>query len=314
MKRSQMLRALTASSILLRAPAAAQGAPLRCATGTIDSATAFFCGQEEGFFARAAVPVLAVPSNNGSATAAAVLAGSLDIGDMNVLSLAQAHEKGLPLTIVAASQVYESTAPTIALLVPNDSPLAAPRDLAGKTIAIGVLNGIGHLALIAWLDKNSVDRTSVRIVEIPFPVMPTALQSHRVDAAVIAEPDLSVAKRFARILGDCYDGIGSTYLISCWGAQRDWVAKNADLVHRFSGAMIQASIWANRNHDRTAAITSRRLGVSIEALRAATRDVFAESNSPSLVQPVIDVAAKYGFLPRRIPAEELISSAADQAR
>lgn len=313
MRRLDSLKAAAAVLLPLSmrpASRAAAQAPLRCATGTIDSATAFFCAQEEGFFGRAGVAVTAIPSSNGSATAAAVLAGSLDIGDMNVLSLAQAYEKGLPLTIVAASQVYRSTAPTIELLVPQDSPLSTPRDLAGKTIAIGVQGGIGNLALIAWLEGNGVDRTAVRIVEIPFPVMPTALESHRVDAAVIAEPDLSAAKRFARPFGKVYDGIGPVYLISCWGAQRDWAGANADLVHRFSAAIIQASIWANHNHDRTAAITARRLGVPIETLRSGTRDVFAESNSPMLVQPVIDAAVKYDFLPKPLAATALISGAA----
>lgn len=313
MKRSTAIGTLAALALPMaasRAGRAADGAPLRCATGTIDSATAFFCAQETGLFQKAGVPVTAITSSNGAATAAAVISGSLDIGNMNVLSLVQAYEKGLPLTMIAANQIYLSEAPSIELLVPKDSPLTAARDLNGKTIATGVLNGIGHLALVAWLDKTGVDLKSVRIVEIAFPVMPTALASHRVDAAVIAEPDLSVAKRDARAFAKVYDGIGPRYLISCWSAHRDWVAKNTDLVHRFSLALQQAAVWANHNQDRTAEITARRLNVPVDAVRSAVRAVFAESNRAGLLQPVIDVAAKYGFLGQLIRADGVISSAA----
>jgi NitT/TauT family transport system substrate-binding protein len=313
MKRSTVLGTLAALALPFSAPLPGRTAdetPLRCATGTIDSATAFFCAQELGYFQKAGVPVQAISSSNGSATAAAVISGSLEIGDMNVLSLVQAFEKGLPLTMVAANQIYLTTLPTIELLVPKDSPLNAPRDLNGKTLAVGVLNGIGHLNLIAWLDQHGVDLKSVKIVEIAFPVMPTALASHRVDAAVIAEPDLSVAKRNARVFAKVYDGIGPRYLISCWSANHDWVAKNADVAHHFSLAMQQASVWANHNQDKTAEITARRLNVPLDDVRSAIRDVFAETNGPGLVQPVIDVAAKYGFVPQLIRADGIISSAA----
>ncbi len=224
-------------------------------------------------------------------------------------SLLAAHEKGIPFTILAMGEMYTAASPTAQLLVPSGSALSSARELSGKTVAVNIINGLGHLATRTWIDKNGGDSTSVRYVEMPFAAMPAALAARRVDASMIVEPALSVAKRGARSLSDAYNAIGHEFLISAWVATQDWVSKNADTAHRFSVAMRQASIWANRNRDVTAEITNRVLHSDVALIRSMTRATFPENQrGASLVQPVIDAAAKYHLVSADMAASDLFSA------
>jgi hypothetical protein len=46
---------------------------------------------------------------------------------------------------------------------------------------------------------NGGDSSTVNFVEIPFPAMPAALETGRIDAASVAEPFIGVAKKNGRI-------------------------------------------------------------------------------------------------------------------
>ena len=58
-----------------------------------------------------------------------------------------------------------------------------PPDLAGKTIAVNALKGVGEVMIKAALKKVGVDPNSVKLLAVPFPTMRTALQNGQVDAS-----------------------------------------------------------------------------------------------------------------------------------
>ena len=60
------------------------------------------------------------------------------------------------------------------------------------------------------MEKNGGDPASTKFVEMPFPET-GALNAGRIDAAVLAEPELSasLANGSVRVLGNCYDGIAN---------------------------------------------------------------------------------------------------------
>jgi NitT/TauT family transport system substrate-binding protein len=307
--RSGALAALAGTALTAALPsrafgAAAQSIHLACLS--IDSGSGLYAAQDAGFFSRAGINVTVDAGNaNGTAVAAQLVSGSLDVGDMAVLALVAAHEKGLPLTIVGLGQVFLPTAPTNLLLVASDSPLRNPRDLVGKTIGVNVLGGIGFLAMTAWLEANGVDPKSVHFLEIPFPVMPAALQTHRIDAADVAEPVLGAAKHTARAFGNIFEGIGPTFLISCWVANADWAARNPDLVRTFSKAIRDGSAWANAHHDQSAEFAAKRINIPASDIRATTRAIFATGNGVALVQTLVDSAVKHGQISHPVDAATL---------
>lgn len=296
--------------IAAAAPIRTRGADLlevRVASNPIESECSLYAAQSEGFFSRAGLAVTIQSMKNGSANAAAILSGSLDVAGINISSLLAAHENKIPFVILTLGEIYTTAAPTTSVLVPKDSPIVSARDLSQKTVAVNGIDGLGHLATRAWADKNGGDSTAIHFIEMPFSTMPAALSAHRVDAALVAEPALSVAKHDTRVLASSYDAISPLFLISAWIATPEWIAKKPEAARRFNQAMRQSSIWSNHNQDKTAVIASRIMDADIATIRSMTRARYPESQrGPALVQPVIDTAARYHIV-APIPATDLFS-------
>jgi NitT/TauT family transport system substrate-binding protein len=296
---------LALTAVGARSARAADAVTLRVGNVPIDSSSEIFAAQSEGFLAKGGIAVDIQSFTNGNAIAAAVVSGALDVGGINVLSLASAHEKGLPLKILASGSTYTTKNPTTVMLVPAASPLRAPHELNGKTVAVNVLKGIAHVSAQSWIDKNGGDSKSVHFIELPFAAMPAALAANRVDAAVVAEPQLTQSHGEARFFGKSYDGIADLWMIDAWCASDAWIAANPDVARRFSEAMRQAAVWANHNQDKTAELVSAATKIDLAIVRSMKRATFLEHVNLSVVQPVIDVGAQYGALNARFPAADL---------
>ena len=138
-----------------------------------------------------------------------VVGNSYQFGKSSTPPLIAAFSKGLPFTIVWPAGLYDARAPIAGLLVKADSPLKKASDLNGKTIAVGALNDIHSLAVMAWMDKNGGDSTTVKFTEVPISEIPIAIAQGRVVAGSVNEPVLSAAldDKTLRSLGAHFSGI-----------------------------------------------------------------------------------------------------------
>lgn len=276
----------------------------------IDQGGQLYYAQDLGMFRRAGLDVVVSTANYGSQVAAAVVGGTIEIGQSNVMSLCAAYERGLPFALIAPAGVYLSTKPTSMMIVEKNSALKTAEDLNGKTVAINGLKSITQVSVMAWADQNGGDSSKIKFVEMPFAAMEPALATGRIDAALLADPDATnaLAAGHARPFAKAFDAIGKQFLIGGWFAKTDWIAANADAVKKFAGVMREAAQWANKpvNYKQSAAILEKYTKV---AVGAANRVTFGERLDPALIQPDIDVAAKYGVLKTAFPAAKIISGA-----
>ena len=308
MNRRTVLRlgasAVAAASFVAR-PARAQSRPLRIALVPIDNNALPFFAQEMGFFQKAGLDAEVQQMQSGAAMTAAIAGGAVDIASSNIVQLAQAHERHIPFTLLAPAGVYLPSAATTILMVAQSSPLRTAKDLTGKTIAVTGLKSIAQYAPMAWVDKNGGDSKTVKFLELPVQEMPDAMAQGRVDAAVVQEPFIAAAKKTARVFADVFGAIGPSYLISAYFGTTDFAKANPDLVRGFQHVMHDTAVWANKNHAKTAEILINTLHVDAAVVPQMTRAIFAETLQPSQIQPVIDVAVKYGGI-SDFPASELI--------
>jgi hypothetical protein len=80
-------------------------------------------------------------------------------------------------------------------MVTEDSPIRGYAGLAGKTIAVNALENVADVTLKAALDEHGVDHTQVKYLEVRFADMLAALDAGRVDAAFLAPPFETIARR-----------------------------------------------------------------------------------------------------------------------
>lgn len=125
-----------------------------------------------------------------------------------------------------------------------------------------------------------------------FPDMIGALNTGRVDAALIAEPVLSDAlAQGNRVPGNAYDAIATSFQIAAWFTTGAWAKTHFEVVKNFQKAILTTAVWANKNRSATAQIFSQ--ATKIVVAPTMKRTTYAEHFDPSLMQPLIDVAAKY---------------------
>jgi NitT/TauT family transport system substrate-binding protein len=305
-------------SIGIASPSFSADAPLPLNLGVMggDSTAEGFYAQDMGFFKAEGLDVKMTVMLNGAALTSAMSSGSLDIGVASVGVVAMAHERDLPVHFVAPATIYTQNARSTLLMVPKDSTASSGADLNGQIIAINGLKDLTQFTTAAWIDKNGGDVRTVKFIELPFSEMATALQQHRVAAALMTEPFASAAKPVARVLGNAGAAVGNKYLVMGWFAQDSWTAQNSETIRRFRLAITRAAVWANAHPSESAAILARYTKMTVEMIRTMARAKYDTTGAldPTLMQPVIDTAARYGTLSHAFPASELIAPAPTPTR
>ena len=98
----------------------AQSQTVRIATIPIEPGAEVYFAKDKGFFAKAGIDADIEPMQGGSAIAAALVSGAIDIGFLAIDALAAIHRKGVQLVALAPGTEYRSpfTTQNAALLVP----------------------------------------------------------------------------------------------------------------------------------------------------------------------------------------------------
>jgi NitT/TauT family transport system substrate-binding protein len=297
---------LLAGALALPRAAAADDRSIVVGTAGKETDAEVYYAQDMGFFKKAGLTVEIQTLANGAAVASAVASGALQIGDSNTLSLATARQKGLPFVIFAPGALYSSATPTTALAVSVNGPVHTAKDLSGKILAGVSLGGLDQLSLEVWLDKNGGDSAASKYVELTPGQMAAALERGTVAAASLPDPqlDAAVADGTVRIIGNNYDSIAKTFMVTGWFATSDWLAKNPDVAKRYAAAMAETADWANANHDRAAEILLKY--TKIDTHKSHVR--FANRLTAAIVQPVLDAGAQYKMLDKSVALTDLIST------
>ncbi len=271
--------------------------PLRVGIVAAESSAEVYYAQQLGTFAKNGLDVDIQPFQTTPATVSALVSGALDIAFGTVPTTALAHAKGLPGILIAPAAMITAARPATELFVRSDSPIRAAGDVVGKTVAVPGLNSMNEYSARAWIDRNGGDSTKVRFVELGFPLMPAALGAGRVDIASITEPFVALAKQMGhRVLANPNLAIGPDFLGTGYVATEQWATGHADVVAKFASVIRETAIWANANPDKTVTMLAQFTKVDPAVIASMVRTRFAERLTPAMLQPVIDVAARYsGF-------------------
>jgi NitT/TauT family transport system substrate-binding protein len=306
------LAALLGAALLLvpaAPPASAQTAPaVRVAYIAVDDEAEAMYAKDAGFFTKAGLNVDLQPMENAGAIASAVAAGAVDVGFLPAIVLAIAHSKNVPLVAIAPGSEFTPAGPITSLFVAPNSTIHKASDLNGKTIAVPGLGSIAEFGARTWIDKNGGDATTVKFLEVPFPIMPEALNSGRVDAAMITEPFLTAAKRTEHILAATpFNAIAPDFAFGDWVTTPQWAKDHPDVVARFASALRATAQWANKNQTASASILQKYAKIDPALVGEMSRSQYADRLSTVTLQPIVDLAARYKAFPS-FPAADLLAA------
>src|SRR5215207_5179391 len=243
-------------------------------------------GIKKGFFEKQGIEIKKNVLQSGNDVVLALANRNGEIGYLGYVPMFIARTQGIPVTLVAASEVEGTNEADNwqNILVKGSSSVRAAADLAGKTIAVNALKGVGEVMIKAALEKRGVDPNSVRLLAMPFPSMRTALSNGQVDAIWTPEPFLSQALNLdgARVVMAPGPVLGRYFPIGGYVALQDWARKNPGLATKFRAAINESLSYAQAHPDEIR-----------DLLPSGTRNVRLPIWSPLVDDAQVLALAKY---------------------
>jgi NitT/TauT family transport system substrate-binding protein len=308
MRRSPFLISLASTALATRA--GAQDLPtITVATLINDTATAMLYAVKAGLFKKAGLNVQLTVLPTGAAGQAAVAGGAAQFALSSLIGVIAAHEKGIPFTLIAPAGVVTSDVPYSQFVVKSDSPIKTGRDLNGKTIGAAGLKDMDTVAIMNWVDQNGGDSKTLKFVEMSASVSLAAIEDGRIDGADLNTPTLTRGLEGGKIrsLAQIFDAIAPRFANTGWFTTTDYATKNRAIAEKFARAIGEANVYCNAHHADTVALVAENAKIDPAVVARMARITFGDYLRPADIQPLINVAAKYGAIAKPFDARALIS-------
>jgi NitT/TauT family transport system substrate-binding protein len=302
--RRSRIPALLVLALLVTATAPSRAAAdptlIRIGVSDTDAAAQPLYAQETGVFRRDGLDARITRGMQGARVLDAIAAGTIDVGFANIVSIATAIQRGAPVVLLAPGPLHLTQAPLTVIVQAPSSHFRSGADLNGKRVEVpSGRHDLATISTAAWIDEHGGDSRTVHFVSgIPLAKIAGALAAGRIDASELTEPYLSLEKRkgAVKVFGSTYDAIAPRFYIGGYAASKTWVESHPEAARRFVSAMREIAHWANAHPSQTAPMLAAWLGVSPSVVASMTRARFGETLSLALIQPALDVAAKYGAM------------------
>jgi len=308
LSRSHLLAASAAALVLTPARLLAQAPEkIRLVGVQTDDLTPVYWALQNGMYAKAGLDIEMIAANSGTAATAAVVSGAYELGKGSVIASLIAHIRGLPLVLVANGVVWDEKAPITLAVVAKDSTVRTGADLNDKIGSAPALNDLGTLGIDVWMDKTGGNSKTLKWIEIPNSAQALTIATHRSSVCTLNEPAYTAAIEAGqvRLLAPCSSAIAEHYVIATYFGNKDWVAKHPEAARAFAHVTYEAAAYTNTHTEATQAMMSRVTKIPPETMRKIFRAPGATSSDPGLLQPVIDVASKYGNIPSSFDAKDI---------
>ncbi len=243
-------------------------------------------GISKGIFEKHGIEIKKTVLQSGNDIVLALANDNGDIGYIGWVPAFIADTSGIDIVTAAASEVEGTNQADNwqNILVKGSSSIRTPQDLAGKTIAVNALKGVGEVVIRAAFKKLGMSQDSVKLLATPFPAMRSALANGQVDAIWTPEPFMSQAlnQDGARIVMAPGPVVMPFLPNGVYVARKEWSTQNQALARQFRLALNESLIYAQGHPDEIRAL-----------LPAATRDVRLPVWSPILDRGKLLQLARY---------------------
>jgi NitT/TauT family transport system substrate-binding protein len=256
-----------------------------------------YLAQQEGYFRQQGLSVTIKTVAQSTLALPDLLHGSVDIiTGANYVSFFRAQAKGIiSLKILADGE--DCLPGTHVVLALRHSGITTPAGLAGKTIAVNLLNDVQTMMTDETLRAGAVS-TLPRYVAIPFADMPAALARHQVEAIYEVEPYLSGAETTlgANTILDTCTGYNANLPIAGAVTTAGWTRQHPGIARGFQRAMAQAAGLAGTSRPVVERAVVKFFHVSPQIAALVKLDEFPAAPDASQLQRMADHMRSAGLL------------------
>ncbi|MEU4164170.1 ABC transporter substrate-binding protein [Actinoplanes sp. NPDC026670] len=267
---------------------------VRVSTIGVSGAAAMVLGVRQGFFREAGLDVRVVPAE-APAVIPSLLSGDAEFGFLNAPAVLLARSNGVPVVAVSntSANPADPAENNIQLQVAAGSPIRAPKELEGRTVAVDTLFQLPHLSILNALASAGADVTKVKFSELPFPAMADALKAGQVDAILPAEPFVTVGLAAgARDLLSGSAGQPAGVPQSVFLASEKFTTTDRAAVDGFRTALTRSCEYAQAHPDELRAILPTYTKVAADLAGRIRLPVFTTVAAPEGWQHWADVLTR----------------------
>lgn len=281
--------------------AAEEGAPVPVTFGSLSVAQAapFVLAEQQGIFEDNGID-LTIEFVEAAAMVPGLLSGEYDLGYLNAPAVLAARGNGVPVKSVMTTSNNSGDAADfpIQIVVPTDSPVEGPEDLAGLRIATDTLFQLPDLGARGALLDAGVDPSELEIIEINFPDMGTAMEQGRVDAAIMSEPFGTILRNSGAVRDVLSTARSSEELLpqSVVVASEQFIGENEQTIAAFQQAVDEALQYALDHDDEVRAVLPEFTPLEPELAEQIRLAPMSSEDSPEGWQAWADLLVEVGVL------------------
>lgn len=268
----------------------------------------FYVAREKGFFRKEGLVGEVIVMNRDELIIQALVSDSIQFGNITPSALFPAREQGLTnLRMILGS--FNGTTYTIV----GQAKYNSLEQLKGAKLAVSSLTA-GSTQVLKYILKQKglfYPRDYNLLRAGGTTLRWAALQTQRVDAAILAEPVsiIAIEKGFSN-LGDAFKLVPEYQLSGVW-IKDEWAKKNRDVTLRFVRAFHNALTWLHDNRSEAVELLPRITTLQKQYVQTAW-ETYTKAQiwprdgkvNPKGVQVVIDLMAEEGQLKKPYPKPE----------
>ncbi len=132
-----------------------------------------------------------------------------------------------------------------AVVASAKSGITRPAELAGKRVAVNSLGAAGDVTIMAAVEKDGGDPSTIKFVEVAFPDVPAQLEADNIDAAWVPEPFVTqLRNRGDTFVVAPYQAVAPGLATLTAITTKEQMDSEAELVADFTAAMKETLAWA----------------------------------------------------------------------
>jgi len=200
---------------------------------------------------------------NGPPVIEAFAGGRLDIGQVGDQPAIQAKANNIDIKAIAVFNKVKIAS----VVVPNDSEIKSVKDLEGKKVGVSV-GSVYHRALLYFLNYYGLGAKDVKLVNLDYANLKTAIATKTIDAGVLGEPYIATIEneQIGHRIEDHTDIKPAFNVII---ANQEFARKYPDIVQRILKVYDKTEKWIAENPEKANELIAKDSGIQREIVEKA---------------------------------------------
>jgi len=284
--------------------------PVRVAALPITETAALWGGIAAGIFERHGLAVEVLPAQGGAYAIPAMINGDIEFTVGQPFGPFRADLQDLGVVMIGNyASSYASGEDINAVVASAASGITRPAELAGRKVSVNSLGAAGDVTIMAAVEADGGDPSTIEFVEVPFPDVPAQLEAGNIDAGWVPEPFVTaLTSRGDTLVVYPYQATIPGLPTLTTFTTTALIEKDADLVADFAAAMKETLEWAQNPANEAAVRQAIKDNLELPEAVADTVKLpeFGWELDRADMEKLAELAVKYGVLDRMPNFDRLI--------